>query len=493
MTNTKLLNLSSSANSAKILFATDEWFASAENILSPYPPTFIADLYCPEGKVMDGWETRRKRTEGHDWCVVKLGCGDDSSGPMMIESVELDTAYFTGNQTPRVSIEAMKITRNEQDCNYVGNDDYLYNWMPGAISRLASGKSFQGTGQSTDAIRRAHAACQAVALNTTKQLSGAWITILPMVELQPGYEESRYHKFQLDTNVKRKLVDIGGVTHIRLNYYPDGGVARMKIWGYPVHSSSSTLAKNSQQTSSRQNHAAIAAASTIHPHSLTSSTTPPPSSKRYHQPELSSVLHGGKGLACSNKHYGVPSNLIRTTLGVDMGDGWETARHPHRPAVITKDPVTGLQDTPLMDWAVLKLGMGGVVEKVGHSDSKGGVERIIIDTRHFKGNFPESVSIDACCCSNLSDDVVCASAAAAADNNCSSVVEWFPLLKRTALSADAEHEFLRDDGKMIVNGSRGVTHVRVSIYPDGGLSRVRIYGHPFSKKDSNEERLISHL
>ena len=493
MTNTtKRINLSSSANLAKILFATDEWFASADNILSPYPPTFIADLYCEQGKVMDGWETRRKRTEGHDWCVVKLGCGDDDSsgGPMMmIESVELDTMHFTGNQTPRISIEAMKITRSKQDCN-VDNDDYLYSWMPGAISRLASGKSFQGTGQSPDTIRRAHAACQAVALNTTNQQSDAWITILPMVELQPGYEETRYHKFKLDEDVKQKLQEIGGVTHIRLNYYPDGGVARMKIWGYPVHSSStSTLTTNSQEISSRQNNVAIAAAA-VHPHSSTSSTNPPPSSKRYHQPELSSVVHGGEGLACSNKHYGVPSNLIRPTLGVDMGDGWETARHPQRPAVVTKDPVTGLQDTPLMDWAVLKLGMGGVVAQTGGDDSKGGVERIIIDTRHFKGNFPESVSIDACCCSNISDDEVCASASA--DKSSNNAVEWFPLLKRTALSADAEHEFLRDN-KMVVNGSRGVTHVRVSIYPDGGLSRVRIYGEPLKRKDDSEGRLISHL
>lgn len=473
MSTTKLVNLSSSANSAKILFATDEWFACAENILSPYPPTFIADLYCEQGKVMDGWETRRKRTEGHDWCIVKLGCGNDSSGesssggPMMIESVELDTAYFTGNQTPRVSIEAMKITRNKNDCND-DNDDYLFNWLPGAISRLAREKGIQGRGQSPDQIRQAHAACQAVALNTTNQQSDAWITILPMVELQPGYEETRYHTFQLDEVVKQKLEEIGGVTHIRLNYYPDGGVARMKVWGYPVHFSSSlsSLANNS-------------------------STNPPPSSKRYHVPELSSVLHGGKGLACSNKHYGVPSNLIRTTLGVDMGDGWETARHPHRPAVVTKDPVTGLQDTPLMDWAVLKLGLGGVKEKIGGSSSNGGVERIIIDTRHFKGNFPESVSIDACCCRNISDDEVCASADK--DISSSSAVEWFPLLKRTALTADAEHEFLRDNGNMIVNGDRGVTHVRVSIYPDGGLSRVRIYGQPMKKEDNNDDRLRSHL
>ena len=435
---------------------------------------------------MDGWESRRKRTEGHDWCVVKLGCGaDGSSCSMMIESVELDTAYFTGNQTPRVSIETMKITPNKHDIATEDNDDYLYNWMPGAISRLASGKSMQGTGQSPDVIKRAHTACQAVALNTTNEQSDEWITILPMVELKPGYEESRYHKFELDADAKQKLEEIGGVTHIRLNYFPDGGVARMKVWGYPVYSSSST-----KSTNDSQKQASSVAATTLHPHSSTTATNPPPSSKSYHQPELSSVIHGGQGLACSNKHYGVPSNLIRTALGVDMGDGWETARHPHRPTVVTKDPVTGLQDTPLMDWAVLKLGLGGIMAQEGSSNGKGGVERIIIDTRHFKGNFPESVKIDACCCHDLSDDEVCASAAAI-DDNSSSGVEWFPLLKRTALSADAEHEFLRDSGKILVNSRRGVTHIRVSIYPDGGLSRVRVYGCP--SNNSGDQRLRSHL
>ena len=459
---------------------------------------------------MDGWETRRKRTEGHDWCVIKLGSVNDESSSisgrngisgtpsaMMIESVELDTAHFTGNQTPRVSIEAMRISRNKRDCSMdEDNDDYLYSWMPGAVSRLARGQGIRGTGQSAASIRNAHAACQAAALNTTNKQSSAWITILPIVELQPGYEESRYHSFQIDAAVKRQIKEIGGVTHLRLNYYPDGGVARMKVWGYPLHSSSTITNNNNQQNSSHQNHAAIAAAITIHPHSSSSSINTPPSSKPYHQPELSSVLHGGKGLACSNKHYGVPSNLIRSTLGVDMSDGWETARHPKRPAIVTKDPVTGLQDTPLMDWAVLKLGMGGVAENNG---SSGGVERIIIDTRHFKGNFPESVCVDACCCRDLPDDIICASAFDKDNNDdgtkSNRVVEWFPLLKRVALTADAEHEFLRNNNgqTMMVNGDRGVSHVRVSIYPDGGLSRVRIYGCPMIKVDANSIHSRSHL
>jgi allantoicase len=122
----------------------------------------------------------------------------------------------------------------------------------------------------------------------------------------------------------------------------------------------------------------------------------------------------------------------------------------------------------LLDWAVLKLGCGG------SNDS--GITRIIVDTRHFKGNFPESVKIDGCA-STLSDEVVCASSG----NSNDALVEWFPLLSRVALVADAEHEFLLNDG-LIENGRRRVTHLRVSIYPDGGLSRVRVYGEPMNSQ-----------
>ena len=136
---------------------------------------------------------------------------------------------------------------------------------------------------------------------------------------------------------------------------------------------------------------------------------------------------------------------------------------------------TGLQDTPLLDWAVLKLGCGGTTQA--------GISRIIVDTRHFKGNFPESVKIDGCA-SALSDEEVCATAGDSSDTS----VEWFPILYRVSLVADAEHEFLREKG-LIENGYRKVQHIRVSIYPDGGLSRVRVYGEPLRP----EKIPISHL
>jgi len=94
----------------------------------------------------------------------------------------------------------------------------------------------------------------------------------------------------------------------------------------------------------------------------------------YEYPELSNSLMGGIGLACSNKHYGDPWNLIQPSLGKDMSDGWETARHPNRPGILVKDPVTDLVDSNLSDWCIIKLGIVAVK----------GVERIIVDTKDRK-------------------------------------------------------------------------------------------------------------
>jgi allantoicase len=174
----------------------------------------------------------------------------------------------------------------------------------------------------------------------------------------------------------------------------------------------------------------------------------------------------------------MPSELLRPELGTSMNDGWETARHPDRPPVVTRDANTGLQDTTLSDWSVIKLGLGGAV---GGGGGDGGVDRIIVDTRHFKGNYPESVAIDGCYVDSevvsSADERVCESASGK-DGGSSSRgggIEWFPLLRRTRLTAHAEHEYT---GEYVVNSHMAVTHVRVSITPDGGLSRVRIYGHP---------------
>ncbi|MGZ4590756.1 MAG: allantoicase, partial [Actinomycetes bacterium] len=69
----------------------DEYFALADNLLRPEPPVFVADRFTKRGKWMDGWETRRRRTPGVDWCIVRLGA------PGVVRGIVVDTAHFTGN------------------------------------------------------------------------------------------------------------------------------------------------------------------------------------------------------------------------------------------------------------------------------------------------------------------------------------------------------------------------------------------------------------
>jgi allantoicase len=87
-----------------VLEANDEFFGAKENLLEPQPPTFDPDRYTDRGKEMDGWETRRRRTPGHDWCVVRLGV------PGIVRGVVVDTSFFRGNYPDRCSLEATAIT-----------------------------------------------------------------------------------------------------------------------------------------------------------------------------------------------------------------------------------------------------------------------------------------------------------------------------------------------------------------------------------------------
>ncbi len=124
------------------------------------------------------------------------------------------------------------------------------------------------------------------------------------------------------------------------------------------------------------------------------------------------------------------SNLIMPNRGANMGDGWETKRN--------RTPNN-------RDWVILKLAHQGTVDK------------IIVDTCHFKGNYPDSCSIE--CCTSDSDAAVINSG------------NWQPLLLQQKLSADNEHEFVKE-----INTHNAITHVRLNIFPDGGISRLRLFG-----------------
>ena len=88
---TELVNLAAPRIGANVEAVSDDYFAPVENLLKPSSPVFEKGLYTDHGQLMDGWESRRRRTEGHDWCIVRLGVAG------RIRGVVVDTSHFTGN------------------------------------------------------------------------------------------------------------------------------------------------------------------------------------------------------------------------------------------------------------------------------------------------------------------------------------------------------------------------------------------------------------
>ncbi|HBB21814.1 MAG TPA: allantoicase, partial [Pseudomonas sp.] len=150
------------------------------------------------------------------------------------------------------------------------------------------------------------------------------------------------------------------------------------------------------------------------------------------QVDLAAALNGGRALACSDEHFGRMSNILNPNRGENMGDGWETAR----------------RRTPGNDWVIVALGHPGEIE------------RIVVDTLHFKGNYPDSCSIQAAYVKGGTDSQIETQS-----------LFWRELLPSQKLSMHAEHEFSEQIAKL-----GPVTHVRLNIFPDGGVSRLRLFG-----------------
>jgi len=140
--------------------------------------------------------------------------------------------------------------------------------------------------------------------------------------------------------------------------------------------------------------------------------------------DLGTITNGGRVLDCSDKFFSAPQNLLMPAKSTHMGDGWETRR----------------RRGPGHDWVIIGLGIAGVLRQAE------------VDTSHFKGNFPESCSLEVC-------------------DGSASPRGWKEVLPRTLLQADSVHRFEITDG---VSASQ----VRFNIYPDGGVARLRIYGVP---------------
>jgi allantoicase len=324
---TELIDLASERLGGAVLYANDDFFAEKENLLKQSAPVFIEGKYTDRGKWMDGWESRRRRTPGFDWCIIRLGL------PGIIRGVVVDTSFFRGNYPEQCSLEA---------CTVDGQPD---------VEQLMS-----------DATR--------------------WTEILPQSQLQGDSQ----NPFVIQSDER--------FTHLRFKIYPDGGVARLRVYG-EVSPDWKALARRGEI-------------------------------------DLAAAENGALVLACSDMFFGHRHNLIMPGRALDMSDGWETKR----------------RRGPGYDWAVIKLA------------TRGEIRRVEVDTAHFKGNYPDTCSLEAC---DAGSSVV-------SESNISTL-QWKEILPRTKLQAHTRHFYEEELEK-----TGAATHVRFNIYPDGGVSRLRIYG-----------------
>lgn len=228
---TRLPDLADRRLGAGVLAANDEFFAERENLLLPGPARFDPGTYGRKGKVMDGWETRRRRGTGasdphpcdadHDWALVRLGL------PGVVRGIVVDTAHFRGNHPREVSVEG---------------------------------------------------ACAEGTPGPRELLSGAvtWTPLVPRTAVlghaANGFEAATGRRF----------------THLRLNQYPDGGIARLRVHGEAV-----------------PDPAWLAALGTF---------------------DLAALEHGGEAEDASDRFFSSPSNLLLPGRSRSMEEGWENRR-----------------------------------------------------------------------------------------------------------------------------------------------------------------------
>lgn len=248
--------------------------------------------------------------------------------------MEIDTAFFNGNHAPEIAVEGT-IVSSEADEEAVKSEGYT-----------------------------------------------GWETILSKRECGP----SQRHGWLLDSMTDKAY------THVRLLMYPDGGIARFRLYGraMPVFP---------------QDASAVL--------------------------ELSAAVMGGVAVSCSDQHFGTKDNLLLPGRGVDMGDGWETKR------------TRGEH----VDWAIVRLG------------AKGEIDNIVIDTAHFRGNFPQKVQVFA---GAFESDP-------AHDDG-----GWVEVLAPQKSGPDRETVYKREELKEVEG--KAYTHAKLVIIPDGGVKRFRVFG-----------------
>jgi allantoicase len=316
-----LPDLACDAVGGAAIACNDEFFADKENLLRAHAAEWKDHVYTDRGKWMDGWETRRRREPGHDWCVIRLGL------PGVIRGVVVDTAFFRGNFPEGCELHACEL------------DDAL----------------------------------DLRALDTA-----AWVPILPRQTLRGDAKNA----FAIDA--ARRF------THVRLDIFPDGGVARLRVHGDVVPRWSRLRALGGPI-------------------------------------DLAALEHGAVVETCSDMFFGSRNNLIKPGPSRSMADGWETRR----------------RRGPGNDWAIIRLAAAGTIE------------RLEIDTTHFKGNAPGRCTVDGVHAPGTPAD---------------RLDGWRALLA-SPLQPHTRHVF--DDE---LRRAGDVTHLRLSVFPDGGVARLRAWG-----------------
>lgn len=311
-------DLASRRSGGSVVWANDELFAERENLIRPTAPEFQPWNFGHKGQIYDGWETRRRREDGVDQAVIRLGL------PGVLAGVVIDTAFFKGNYPPFASVEA---------CGVEGYP---------SPAELAE----------TD-----------------------WETVVPRSPLRGDSEN---------------FFDVPGdrrYTHVRLTIYPDGGVARLRVFGDPI----------------------------ADPRFVDAGSL-----------DVAALENGAEVSGCSNMFYSSPSNLLAPGLAAVMGEGWETARR--------RDEGN--------DWVEVRLA-AACRPRLAE-----------LDTSHFKGNSPGWAALRGC---------------DAQTSDVDDPASWFDVLPRTRLQPDTRH-------RLLVTGGRDLTHVRLEVFPDGGMARLRLFG-----------------
>ena len=319
MTNFRnLVDLASRRLGSSVMAASDEAFAEKENLINAHKPTFSVETFGNKGQEYDGWETRRRRDDGHDWAIVRLGA------PGRLEGVVIDTAFFKGNYPPFVSLEATCI---------------------------------DGT-PSLAEVQNAE-----------------WTTLLPKSDAV-GDSENEY-----------AIKDSRWWTHLRLNMYPDGGIARLRAYGTAV-----------------ADPRWLAAVGTVN---------------------LGCIDIGADLVECSDAFYSSARNTLQPGNAINQGDGWENRRR------------RGGGN----DFFTVRLGIEGQITAVE------------VDTQHFKGNPPGWIQLTQ--------------SASGKDGS------FTPLVDKTAVLPDGMHRYR-------ISEPTATQFVRLDVYPDGGLGRLRLWGRPTS-------------